>query len=72
MKKPLRFYDIAAGKLFTTASYRLAEVEIRYPHGVERRLMAVAVSPHTGNLCYSFAPRRSEIKAIPLTIFFKR
>lgn len=71
MRKPLRFFDIAAGRAFTTAEYRVVEVEIRFPHGVERRPMAVAVSPYTGHLCYSFAPRRSEIKAAPLTTYFK-
>ncbi len=69
MKKPLRFYDIVAGRTFSTSSYRLVEVEIRYPHGVERRVLAVAISPYTGHECYSFAPRRAEIRAIPLSAY---
>lgn len=70
MKKPLKFFDIAAGRSFTTADYQVVEVAFRFPHGVERRPMAVAVSPYTGNKCYSFAPRRSEIKAAPLNHYF--
>jgi len=69
VKKPLRFYDIVAGRTFSTSSYRLVEVEIRYPHGVERRVLAVAISPYTGHECYSFAPRRAEIRAIPLSAY---
>ncbi len=69
MKKPLRFYDIVAGRTFSTSSYRLVEVEVRYPHGVERRVLAVAISPYTGHECYSFAPRRAEIRAIPLSAY---
>ena len=34
MRKPLRFYDIAVGKTFLSTSYRLVEVEIKYPRGV--------------------------------------
>jgi len=69
MKKPLRFYDIAAGRSFVSTSYHLVEVEIRYPHGVERRHLAVAVSPFTGNRYYSFAPKRPEVKAAPLSAY---
>lgn len=69
MKKPLRFYDIVMGKSFSTSSYRLVEVEIKYPHGVERRVLAVTTSPYTGHRCYSFAPRRVEVKAAPLTAY---
>lgn len=70
MKKPLRFYDIAAGKTFLSTSYRLVEVEIKYPHGVARRALAVTVSPYTGHECYSFAPRRAEVRAVPLSAYF--
>ena len=71
MRKPLRFYDIAVGKTFLSTSYRLVEVEIKYPRGVQRRALAVAVSPYTGQECYSFAPKRSEVKAVPLSAYFK-
>ena len=71
MRKPLRFHDIAVGKTFLSTSYRLVEVEIKYPRGVERRALAVAVSPYTGHECYSFAPKRSEVRAIPLSAYFK-
>jgi hypothetical protein len=70
VRKPLRFYDIAVRKTFLSTSYRLVEVEIKYPQGVERRALAVAVSPYTGHECYSFAPKRSEVKAAPLTAYF--
>jgi len=70
VRRPLKFFDIAVGKSFTTAEYQVVEVAFRFPHGVERRPMAVAVSPYTGNRCYSFAPRRSEIKAAPLNHYF--
>jgi hypothetical protein len=46
-------------------------LEIKYPHGVERRVLAVAVSPYTGHECYSFAPKRSEVKAVPLSAYFE-
>ena len=71
MRKPLRFYDIAVGKTFLSTSYRLVEVEIKYPRGVQRRALAVAASPYTGHECYSFAPKRSEVKAVPLSAYFK-
>jgi hypothetical protein len=71
VRKPLRFYDIAVGKIFLSTSYRLVELEIKYPHGVERRVLAVAVSPYTGHECYSFAPKRSEVKAVPLSAYFE-
>ncbi|MEZ0318574.1 MAG: hypothetical protein ABWK05_01085 [Pyrobaculum sp.] len=70
MKKPLRFFDIAAKKVFTTSDYKVVEITFRYRHGVEKRQMAVATSPYTGNVCYSFAPRRSEVRAVPLTVYF--
>lgn len=69
MRKMLRFYDIAVGKSFYSTSYRLVEIEIRYRHGAVKRQMAVAISPYTGHECYSFAPRRSEVKSLPLTLF---
>jgi len=47
VKRPLKFFDIAMGRSFTTAEYQVVEVVIRFPHGV--------------------APRRSEIKAAPLS-----
>ena len=71
MRKPLRFYDIAVGKTFLSTSYRLVEVEIKYRRCVERRALAVAVSPYTGYECYSFAPKRSEVRAVPLSAYFK-
>ena len=71
MRKPLRFYDIAVGKTFLSTSYRLVEVEIKHRRGVERRALAVAVSPYTGHECYSFAPKRSEVRAVPLSAYFK-
>jgi hypothetical protein len=36
VRKPLRFYDIAVRKTFLSTSYRLVEVEIKYPQGVEK------------------------------------
>ena len=36
-----------------------------------KRTLAVAVSPYTGHECYSFAPKRSEVKAVPLSAYFK-
>ncbi|AET34003.1 hypothetical protein [Pyrobaculum ferrireducens] len=71
MRRALRFYDIAAGRGFYSTSYRLVEVEIRYRRGVVKRQLAVAISPYTGHECYSFAPRRSEVKSLPLTLFTK-
>jgi len=71
MKKPLRFYDIAVGKSFVSTSYSVVEMEIKYPYGVERRHLAVAVSPFTGNRCYSFAPKRPEVKAAPLSAYLQ-
>ena len=71
MRKPLRFYDIVVGKTFLSTSYRPVEVEIKYPRGVERRALAVAVSPYTGHECCSFAPKRSEVRAVPLSAYFK-
>ncbi|MEM1598642.1 MAG: hypothetical protein QXP31_04560 [Pyrobaculum sp.] len=70
MKKPLRFFDILARRAFTTSDYRIIERTFKYRHGTEKRLIAVAISPYTGNLCYSFAPRRSEVRAVPLTVYF--
>ena len=40
MKRPLKFFDIAVGKSFTTAEYQVVEVAFRFPHGVERRPMS--------------------------------
>jgi hypothetical protein len=31
----------------------------------------LAVSPYTGHECYSFAPKRSEVRAVPLSAYFK-
>ncbi len=36
-----------------------------------KRALAVAVSPYTGHECYSFAPKRSEVRAVPLSAYFK-
>ncbi|MBP1449294.1 MAG: hypothetical protein JZD41_04690 [Thermoproteus sp.] len=64
MRRPLKFYDIAAGRAFTTDRYEVKEVEIKYRgRPPERRLVAVAKSPYTGVECYSFAPSRYEIPA---------
>ncbi|AEA13624.1 hypothetical protein TUZN_2169 [Thermoproteus uzoniensis 768-20] len=62
VKRPLRFYDIAAGKTFVTDQYEV--VEIKSSRGAVR--LAVAKSPYTGNECYSFAPKRPEIRSATL------
>ncbi|MFP3192170.1 MAG: hypothetical protein RXR02_03545 [Thermoproteus sp.] len=63
MRRPLRFYDIAAGRAFVTDQYQV--VEVPSSRGAPVRL-AVAKSPYTGNEYYSFAPRRLEIKSATL------
>lgn len=70
VKKPLSFFDISARKTFTTTDYRIIETTFKYKHGPEKRPIAVTISPYTGHVCYSFAPRRSEVRAIPLTAYF--
>jgi hypothetical protein len=35
-----------------------------------KRALAVAVLPYSGHECYSFAPKRSEVKAVPLSAYF--
>ncbi|MEZ0249097.1 MAG: hypothetical protein ABWJ97_07460 [Thermoproteus sp.] len=55
MKRPLRFYDIAVGRAFVSTDYEVVEVK--------STRLAVAKSPYTGNTCYSFAPRRAELKS---------
>ncbi len=37
---------------------------------LSKRVLAVAVSPYTGHECYSFVPKRSEVKAVPLSAYF--
>ncbi len=65
VKRPLRFYDIAAGRSFTTSEYDV--VAIQTPRGPIA--LAVARSPYTGNECYSFAPKRTEIRSARLDAY---
>lgn len=65
--RPLRFYDIKAGKSFTTVQYRI--VEVKSGRRVVR--LGVAKSPYTGVLCYSFAPKRTAAHTATLTDFLQ-
>ncbi|WP_269450189.1 hypothetical protein [Thermoproteus tenax] len=66
MKRALKFYDIEARRSFTTDQYELVVIELGGGRSVT---LAVAISPYTGNKCYSFAPRRTEIKSVGLDRF---
>ncbi len=65
VKRPLRFYDIAAGRSFMTSEYDV--IAVQTPRGPIA--LAVARSPYTGNECYSFAPKRTEIKSARLDAY---
>lgn len=61
--RPLKFYDIKAGRSFTSTQYSVIVVTT----GSRAVRLGVAKSPYTGVVCYSFAPKRADSKSAPLT-----
>lgn len=69
VKRRLLFFDIVARRPFATDRYELVTVEFLVGRRRVRRALARALSPYTGNLCYSFAPRRAEASGPSLLEF---